>query len=160
MSPTPRGDSGKGLKMCGDRSAAIVLMVLSIFFGGQAIYYPIGTLRKIGPGFFPLVLSSFLFLLSIVLLVKPTDSQHYKNVWPNQWYGIGVVILALMAYGALMKILGFSVTTFAFAALLFRYGYPNRWILPLVGALLITLSVILVFRVWLGTPFPQGIFGF
>jgi hypothetical protein len=71
-----------------------------------------------------------------------------------------IVVGAILAYAYLLSYLGFFLTTFLFSFSFFKYGYPNKWLLPLGGALGTASFAMLIFRIWLGTPFPQGIWGF
>jgi hypothetical protein len=145
-----------------DIFSAVALLTLSLAVGLKAATFPLGDLRRIGPGFFPLVLASLLGLLSLGLLFSSLGrrKEGVPVPWPRQWLGIVSVLMALFAYGFFLKFLGFSLTTFLFSLVLLKYGYPQKWMIPLGGALATTLFALLVFKYWLGTPFPGGWIGF
>jgi uncharacterized YccA/Bax inhibitor family protein len=145
-----------------DTFSAVVLMVLAIAFGLQASRYPLGDLKRVGPAFLPLVLAALLGLLALILFLValPHWGERGKPSRPEQWGGIIGVLLSLFAYGFLLNYLGFSLTTFLFSLSLLKYGYPGKWLWPIGGALATTFFTILVFKVWLGTPFPTGIIGY
>lgn len=142
--------------------SALALLAFSLAVGLKAATFPLGDLRRIGPGFFPLVLASLLGMLSLSLLLSSLRNREegVPPRWPRRWMGIVSVLLALFAYGFLLKFLGFSLTTFLFSLALLKYGYPEKWMIPLGGALATTLFSFLVFKYWLGTPFPGGWIGF
>ena len=48
----------------------LFLMAIALAFGLGALRYPIGRLERAGPGFFPLMVSSFLFLLGAGIAVR------------------------------------------------------------------------------------------
>ncbi len=145
-----------------DIFSAVVLFVFALAYGLQASLFPLGDLKRVGPGFFPLVLAVLLGLLSLVLFLVSLPHRNEKRgfPWPQQWGGVVSVLVALFAYGFFLKSLGFSLATFLFSFGLLKYGYPEKWFLPLAGALATTLFCLVIFKVWLGTPFPTGIIGY
>ena len=48
----------------------LFLVAISLFFGLQALRYPIGGFGRAGPGMFPLLVSSLLLLLGAVTVVR------------------------------------------------------------------------------------------
>jgi len=142
--------------------SALALLALSLAVGLTASTFPLGDLRRIGPGFFPLVLASLLGIFSLALLLSSLGKREERapSHWPRRWLGIVSVLAALFAYGFFLKFLGFALATFLFSLVLLKYGYPDKWMIPLGGALATTLFSLLVFKYWLGTPFPGGWIGF
>jgi hypothetical protein len=142
--------------------SAVAMLAFSLAVGVKAATFPLGDLRRIGPGFFPLVLASLLGILSLALLLSFLGKREegVPPRWPRQWLGIISVLVALFAYGFFLKFLGFSLANFLFSLALLKYGYPGKWMIPLGGALATTLFSFLVFKYWLGTPFPGGWIGF
>jgi hypothetical protein len=145
-----------------DRFSAITLLVFALVVGFKAGTFPLGSLKSVGPGFFPLVLVTLLGILALILLITSLVSIEEKAPpqWPDRWTGIVIVLAALFAYGFLLKFLGFSLSTFLFSLALLKYGYPGEWLIPLGGSLATTFFTLLVFKYWLGTPFPAGWVGF
>jgi hypothetical protein len=145
-----------------DRFSAVALLVFSLAVGFKAGTFPLGNLKSIGPGFFPLVLAALLGILSLVLLISSLTNPEEKEPvkWPERWTGVVSVLGALFAYGFLLKSLGFSLSTFLFSLALLKYGYPKEWVIPVGGALATTFFTLVIFKYWLGTPFPAGWVGF
>jgi hypothetical protein len=145
-----------------DRFSAVALLVFALAVCFKAGTFPLGNLKSIGPGFFPLVLAALLGILSLILLISSSTNPEGKVPprWPERWTGIVSVLASLFAYGFLLKFLGFSLTTFLFSLALLKYGYPKGWGIPLGGALATTFFTLLIFKYWLGTPFPAGWVGF
>jgi putative tricarboxylic transport membrane protein len=145
-----------------NRFSAVALVVFSLAVGLKASTFPLGDLKSIGPGFFPLVLAALLEFLSLGLLFSSLTGREEKDPpkWPDRWAGIVIVLAALFAYGFLLKSLGFSLSTFLFSLALLKYGYPREWLIPLGGALATTVFTLVIFKYWLGTPFPAGWVGF
>lgn len=75
------------------------LILFSSVFGMSSLHYPIGRLGRAGPGLFPLVISSMLFLIGVAMLVRArfeTPESHSFNI-----KSIGVVVLSLCGFGLL-----------------------------------------------------------
>jgi hypothetical protein len=145
-----------------DRFSAGALLVFALAIGLKAGTFPLGNLKSIGPGFFPLVLAALLGILSLVLLISSLTNPEEKEPvkWPDRWTGVVSVLGALFAYAFLLKFLGFSLSTFLFSLALLKYGYPKEWLIPLGGAVATTFFTLVIFKYWLGTPFPAGWVGF
>ncbi|WP_216851371.1 tripartite tricarboxylate transporter TctB family protein [Acidisphaera sp. L21] len=48
----------------------LLLAAIGLFFGLNALRYPVGTLARFGPGLFPLVVSAALLVLAVAMLVR------------------------------------------------------------------------------------------
>ena len=60
-----------------DRNLArgLFLIVISLAFGLQALRYPIGQFGRAGAGLFPLMVSSLLFLIGLITVVRSSPSR-------------------------------------------------------------------------------------
>jgi hypothetical protein len=146
-----------------DAYAAILFLAFIVFFGIEAVNYPIGTsLRKVGPGFFPLVCLAFLAIFSLLLFVQSAKdwSKKFRARWPHSIKSSIIVLSLIFAYGFVLPWLGFLITTFLFSVALFFYGYPNRLLLTIIGAAVTSVLAVLVFEAWLKVQFPPGLIGF
>jgi hypothetical protein len=145
-----------------DVYASCLFLVLTVVFGIEASHYPLGTsLRKVGPGFFPLVCLSFLAFFSIVLLLRSARDWHLnlRARWPRSFAPAITVLASVLAYGLVLPWSGFLLTTFFFSLALFWQGYPRRWALTTSAAALASLLAVLVFEIWLKIQFPHGLLG-
>lgn len=145
-----------------DAFAAFFFIAFTAFFAIEALNYPLGTsLRKVGPGFFPLVCLAFLCIFSVLLLVKSIRDwpKKLRANWPRSAIPALLVLSSVFAYGFVLPWLGFLITTFLFSFLLFFYGYPRRFLLAVLGAAVTSISTVLVFEVWLKIQFPHGLIG-
>ena len=48
----------------------LFLMAIALLFGLVALNYKMGELQRSGPGFFPVVVSSFLLLIGLLIAVR------------------------------------------------------------------------------------------
>ena len=55
----------------------LFLMAISLAFGLQAMRYPLGDFARAGPGLFPLVVASLLFLIALITVVRSRFMDHH-----------------------------------------------------------------------------------
>jgi hypothetical protein len=146
----------------GQAPSALVLLVFAILFFLQAIRYRLGGLINPEPGFFPVIMSSILGLLAILLLMKQVlrkDSQREraKNPWTGlQWPKPVYTSVTLLLYVAFFNTLGFLLSTFFLMEFLFIFGNPKKWMLGTFGAFLSSGICYAIFKVLLGIQLPSG----
>ena len=79
--------------------------ILSVALGAFALVtassYPMGTLLRMGPGFFPSIIAAFIVLLGLVLIgaafrSRPNQSSGAVRLRPVLMIGLGVVLFAVM----------------------------------------------------------------
>jgi hypothetical protein len=83
--------------------------MLFLAIGGIGFYvalsYPFGTLEKMGPGYFPRVLSGILIGFGVVTLLKGLKSgAKVQGTWG--WLPLLMLTIALLSFGFLMEHVG------------------------------------------------------
>jgi hypothetical protein len=115
--------------------------------------YPMGTAVRMGPGYFPILVSSGLALLGLVLIVRSL-ARGGETLGTLALRPLSCVLVATLSFGFLIERAGFVlaavVLVFAsrFAERGFRFGE--------VAGLSLFLSVLIagIFRYGLGLPIP------
>jgi Tripartite tricarboxylate transporter TctB family len=79
----------------------LVLMVIALLFGLVALNYPIGQLSRSGAGLFPLMVSSFLFLIGLLTLVR----SHFVEPTPLDYNvkNIAIILLSLVGFAVISQ---------------------------------------------------------
>ena len=72
----------------------LLLMAVALLFGGIALTYPLGQLSRAGPGFVPFAVSSLLFLVGAITLVR----SHFVAPVPLN-YNVKSMVLVLLGLG-------------------------------------------------------------
>ncbi len=149
--------------MRSENVGTIILLLLSIAVIVQSSQYSMGSsLKRVGPGFFPMILAISMAIVSLSILIQsildPVKDSGFKK--PKSWLGFIMVVGSILAYGFFLQYLGFFITTFLFAFSLFKFGYPSRWFMPITGGIVTAIITFLIFSAWLNTPFPKGLLGF
>ena len=78
-----------------DRNLArgLFLMALALAFGIPSLSYPIGEFSRAGPGLFPLMMSSLLFLIGVITVVRSRFVPHHKIEF--NWKNIAIILGSL-----------------------------------------------------------------
>ena len=113
---------------------------------------PVGTARRMGPGFFPLLLTSLLFGLGTILVVRGVRATPDGAVQPMPWRGMLFILGATLFFGATVRGLGLVPTT-AIAVLLASYASQRMTLrLAVTLSIVLTIFVLAVFHYGLGLP--------
>ncbi len=131
-----------------------ILTAAGVFFAWQSLGLELGTAFRMGPGYFPLVLSSVLILLGAVILVQAAR-VHGEPIGPLAIRGMLFILPAPIFFGLTVRGLGFVPAIF-FTALIasFASSRMNLFWAALL-ALVLTLFSVLVFSYGLQLPFQR-----
>lgn len=92
-----------------DVLAGLVFIALAGIFGWQAQLLPMGSSVRMGPGYFPMVLSGLMGFLGLVVLIS---GLRHKGSGPTgiAWRGLILLTLGSLCFGFFMRPLGFLPT--------------------------------------------------
>lgn len=131
--------------------------VLFIAFGCAGLWFgrdfPIGTLSRMGPGFFPIMMSAALiatgaFLLARSLVVAGEPIEHIA-FWPQL-----LILGAIVAFGLLIERVGLAVSVMAVAAISGVAARGLRWFELAALAVATSALSVALFVYLLGQPIP------
>ena len=140
-------DPANGL--CGGLFAAF-----GIFFLVQSFYLEIGTAFRMGPGYFPLVLSGLLILLGLIILVEAIRFES-EPVGAIAWRGMLFILPAPVFFGLTVRGLGFVPSLFITALIAAFASHRMRPGVALLLAAGLTIFATIVFSYALGLPFRR-----
>lgn len=140
-------DFFSGLFFCGIAVAVIYL----------ASTYEIGTSRRMGPGYFPIMLSVLLLLLGVILVGRAFFGRFEALGWTTlrpAFFVLGATVI----FGVLIKPLGL-LGSLIILVLIGSRAYPGYGLLQaLVLSILLSVGSALLFVYVLGQPVP--VFGY
>ena len=124
--------------------------------------------RSFGPGmgFLPFWLGVLIAVLAVILLTKAwlrqATEKDNKSPFPEKKVLIAItgVLAGLAVYILLIEVLGYLVDTFLYVAFLLGVLLRERWKVTVLVAVLTTVGLYTIFRVFLGVPLPRNMFGF
>ncbi len=118
-----------------------------------------------GVGFLPMWIGLIIAFLAILLIVsasrKPPEPTE-KNIFPRGQHMFAVVLLpiSLGVYIYLLDILGYLVCTVLFTMFMMRIITQAKWKLTLTVTIISSLSLYVIFQVFLEAGLPRNMFGF
>lgn len=137
-----------------DLAAGLVFVIIGAVFGLTSLGLDMGSTLRMGPGYFPMLLSVLLVLLGGAICFNSFRQMHIA-VEPYAWRGMVFILGAPVFFGLTVRGLGFVPSIFLTTLLAAFAGLKLR---PLQAALLavaVTLFCTLVFSVALGLPFRR-----
>ena len=131
--------------------------ILFIAFGCAGLWigrnYPVGTLVRMGPGFFPLVMclalvgiGGLVLARSLVVAGEPLERT---AVWPQL-----LILAAIVAFGLLIERIGLAVAVMAVAVVSGIAAQGLRWFELIALALAMSAISVALFVYLLGQPIP------
>ena len=130
---------------------------------GGSLRLPLGEPQNPGPGFLPLSVGGLMVFLAFALLWRSLrrgeDSKPNRAAKPESPQKLIGTFLAILLYVPAFPHLGFIVTTIPLMVFLFKHIGGMGWKMSLGGGILISLSLYLIFKVWLQVQFPVGLWG-
>lgn len=136
-----------------DMAAGAMFAAIGLAFLVGALMLDIGTAFKMGPGYFPLVLSGILVLLGILVMVKSLNAAP-EAIGAVPWRGLVLILAAPIIFGATVR--GFGLVI-ALPLAIFAAASASRRTSLITGVALVvglTVFCILVFSYGLGLPLP------
>jgi putative tricarboxylic transport membrane protein len=130
-----------------------------------ALGFPVGSVAKPGPGFFPVGVGVFLCLAAAALTLAV--GRGLRGAWITRAEAglshdarlrVVTTVLALVGFCLVLPWVGYPASAFAFVALLLRRLGNAAWPGALVTASLGALVSYYAFGVLLGVPLPRGPF--
>ena len=131
-----------------------LLAATGAFFAYQSLNLDIGTALRMGPGYFPLVLSGILMLLGLIILVQAVRVQG-EPIDPFAWRGMLFILPAPVFFGLTVRGLGFAPAIFLTAFIACFASSRMNVLYALILSLLLTVFSVGVFSYALGLPFER-----
>lgn len=138
-----------------DALAGLVFILFGLLFGVQSLGLEIGTAFRMGPGYFPLVLSGLLILLGLLIAARSVQGRGSDGIGPLAWRGALFILPAPIFFGLTVRGLGFVPAIFLTALIAALASMKMRLPWALVLAASVTIFATLVFSYGLGLPFRR-----
>jgi hypothetical protein len=138
-----------------DALAGAVFILFGLLFGVKSLGLEIGTAFRMGPGYFPLVLSGLLLLLGGLIVAGAIHDRGGEAVGTLAWRGLFFILPAPIFFGLTVRGLGFVPAIFLTTLIA---GLASLKMRPLWAVLLaagVTVFATLVFSWGLGLPFRR-----
>jgi hypothetical protein len=131
--------------------------VIYIFVGAAALFisrdYDMGTAVKMGPAYFPTILSVLLMVIGIISIVR-SFLKSGSPIGVIAWRGLVLIVVSTLLFGMIVRRAGVII---ALPLLVIVSSYASlrfSWKYTLAEAAVITIFCILIFLQGLGVPLP------
>jgi hypothetical protein len=131
--------------------------IIYIAFGAAAIFiardYGLGTPRKMGPAFFPGILSIILIVIGIISLTR-SFIRPGTPVGRFTFKGLLLVSGATVLFGLIVRGAGLIIALPALVIVSAYASHKFSWQTSIIMAIVLTASCIVIFLKGLGIPLP------
>ena len=138
-----------------DALAGVLFILFGLLFGVQSLGLEIGTAFRMGPGYFPLVLSSILILLGLAIVASAVRDTGSEGIGALAWRGAFFILPAPIFFGLTVRGLGFVPAIFLTTLIAALASFKMRLFGALLLAAGVTIFATLVFSYGLGLPFRR-----
>lgn len=138
-----------------EAAAGILFILFALFFGLQSLGLDIGTAFRMGPGYFPLVLSGILLIFGVLILLSAFRATTATPLGPLAWRGLLFILPAPIFFGLTVRGLGFVPSIFATTLIAALASLKMRLYWAVLLAAAVTVFSTLVFSYALGLPFRR-----
>ncbi|WP_234464152.1 tripartite tricarboxylate transporter TctB family protein [Paracoccus caeni] len=132
-----------------------MLLAIGAFFGLQTMGLEIGTSLRMGPGYFPMMLTILLLILGVAVLISAFKTKAGEPIGPIAWRGMLLILPAPVFFGLTVKGLGFVPALFFTALIAAGASIKMKPLTALILAVIVTIASTLIFSYGLGLPFRR-----
>ncbi|TCT02569.1 tripartite tricarboxylate transporter TctB family protein [Aquabacter spiritensis] len=134
-----------------DVLSGLLFLALAALFAWQASDLPMGSSVRMGPGYFPMVLSGIMALFGLIVLINGLrfDGDRTSAI---AWRGVIMLTLATCFFGFFMRPLGFLPTLGVTVFLCTLASSKFRLMTALISVAVMVVFAWAVFIVGLGLP--------
>ena len=137
-----------------DLLAGGTFVVIGLAFAITSSTYEIGSLLRMGPGYYPLVLGSVLVLLGIMIAVSGFFAGSGEEIGSVPWKAMALLVAALLFFGFTVRGLGIVPALLVTVFLSGMAGHRARVIPAAVIAVSLTALSVLIFVILLQLRLP------
>lgn len=128
-------------------------------FAVLAREYDLGTLRQMGPGWFPFALGLLLTLLGILIVFsaarsRPGGHDDDDAIEPVGWRALLLVLLSIAVFALLLPYLGVIVAIVLMVVTSALAGHEKRPLEVVIVAIALSFACYAIFIYGLGVPLP------
>lgn len=136
-------------------TGGLFIAIGAAFAGTSLLSYPTGTLTRMGPGFFPLLIAGALVCVGIAVLLDSSAPQVVDDERVSiEFRPLAIIVGAVVAFGILLEPVGLYLCTIA-SVLLASLADPRLTLRSaLVLAIALAAAAHLAFVVGLGLQVP------
>lgn len=133
---------------------SLCIFLISIIYLYDAKDLVIGTMKRPGVGFLPIVSGILLAVLSLFEIIKSFVSKNDVSKIIIDWKKIAVFFAGVIIYLFLLKPIGYIFSTLALLVFLTKLFGAKSWLKPLIFSVVLSLGSYYLFIVALQVQLP------
>jgi hypothetical protein len=131
----------------------------------SSLPYGLGEIRSPDTGFMPFLTGMAMCILAIIGFFEATMERRKGVTWQDcftgvRWHKPLMSLSSLVVYALFLEKVGFLIASTLLVGFLLRVIHPQKWSVVVIGSLLASSVMYVVFHVWLKTQLPSGLLGF
>ena len=136
-----------------DFLAGLLLLSIGLIGFYVALDYPFGSALRMGPGYFPRVLSGILIAFGAFVLIRGiARAETVKGRWG--WKPLAFIVIGLVVFGVVMDRFGLVPALVAMFLIVAFGGHEFKVLEVIILATIMTVFSVVVFVYLLGLPYP------
>lgn len=136
-----------------DILTGLIFILIGGAFALGAADYGMGTARRMGPGYFPVILGSLLVVVGVLITGKSLWRRRYEPIPSLYLRPVAALTVSILAFAALIDRLGLIAACMACVLVSGLATSETRWKELIFIALGMTAFSVIVFSLLLGLPF-------
>lgn len=138
-----------------DMASGLFFVAAGLLYGGIALStLPFGSALRMGPGYFPLILSSLMVMLGAIISLRSLKSGPGTAFGVMPWRGLLLILLATVIFAAFIDDLGMVPGLLLTTFIATLASKEVTWQRSLIATLFITIFCTLVFSYAVRLPIP------
>ncbi|HEY7765576.1 MAG TPA: tripartite tricarboxylate transporter TctB family protein [Aestuariivirgaceae bacterium] len=137
-----------------DALAGLIFILIGAFFAISTRSIEIGTAFRMGPGYFPLVLSGLLVLIGAAIVLNSLGNGTNESLGSVPWRGLVLVLAGPVVFGLTVRQLGLVPAIVVTSVLAVYASRRSGIFLAAAMAVGLTLFCLAVFSYGLRLPLP------
>jgi hypothetical protein len=139
------------LRLSSDLLTGLIFVTLGLFAIVYGSRYPLGTAARMGPGYFPFVISSALTVIGLALMIRSFFIED-EPIGAIGWRPLLFVLAGTLAFGIFIDRLGLAISGVLLIVSARMADRDHRWIETVVLSVLLVALTGAVFLFGLGLP--------
>lgn len=137
-----------------DMASGLFFIAVGLLYGGIASYLPFGSALRMGPGYFPILLSSLMILFGAIIAFRALKSGPGTSFGIMPWRGLSMILLATIIFASFIDDLGMVPGLLLTTFIATMASKEVTWQRSLIAAVSITIFCTLVFSYAVRLPIP------
>ena len=130
------------------------ILLVSIIYLCASRDLVLGTMKRPGVGFLPVVSGTLLAFFSLIEVVKSYLNKNDASKINIDWKKIAVFFSGVVLYALVLKPIGYTLATFGLLLFLTKLFGAKSWLKPLIFSIILSLGSYFLFAEILLVPLP------